>query len=64
MRRSPDPAAIHRAAGGDAGEEMPDLRLLLRLLERLVERAGDDLDDADGDRFVRAMRLKALRDGG
>ena len=46
----------------EEGEEMPDLRLLLRLLERLVKRAGDDLDEADGDRFVRAMRLKALQE--
>ena len=44
------------------GEEMPDVRHLIRLLERLVERSGDDLDQADGDRFVRAMRLKVLQE--
>ncbi len=44
------------------GEEMPDVRLLLRLLERLVARAGRDLDEADGDRYVRSMRLKALQE--
>ncbi len=43
------------------GEEMPDVRLLFRLLERLAKHAGDDLDEADGDRFVRAMRLKVLQ---
>ena len=44
------------------GEEMPDVRLLFRLLERLAEHAGDDLDEADSDRFVRAMRLKVLQE--
>ncbi len=44
------------------GEEMPDVRHLFRLLERLARRAGDDLDQADGDRFVRAMRLKVLQE--
>ena len=46
----------------EEGEEMPDVRLMLRLLERLVRRAGDELQDADGDRFVQAMRLKALQE--
>ncbi len=46
----------------EAGEEMPDVRLLFRLLERMAHRAGDDLDDADGDRFVRSMRLKVLQE--
>ena len=46
----------------EQGEEMPDVRLLLRLLERLVRRAGDGLEEADGDRFVRAMRLKVLQE--
>ncbi len=44
------------------GEEMPDLRHLFQLLERLAQRAGDDLEEADGDRFVRAMRLKVLQE--
>ncbi len=46
----------------EEGEEMPDLRLLFRLLERLAAHAGDRLDQADGDRFVRAMRLKVLQE--
>ncbi len=46
----------------EEGEEMPDLRLLFRLLERLAGRAGCDLDVADGDRFVRALRLKVLQE--
>ncbi len=46
----------------EKGEEMPDVRHFFRLLERLVERSGDDLDEADGDRFVRAMRLKVLQE--
>ncbi len=45
----------------EAGEEMPDVRHFFRLLERLAGRAGSDLDQADGDRFVRAMRLKVLQ---
>ncbi len=44
------------------GEEMPDVRHLFTLLERLVRGAGDDLDEADGDRFVRGMRLRVLRE--
>ena len=44
------------------GEDMPDVRHLLRLLERLVRRTGDELDEADGDRFVRGMRLRVLRE--
>ncbi len=46
----------------EEGEEMPDVRLLLRLLERLVTRAGEELEEADGDRYVRAMRLKAVQE--
>lgn len=44
------------------GEDMPDVRHLFRLLERLVQRAGDELEDADGARFVRAMRLKVVQE--
>ncbi len=50
------------AAVLEAGEEMPDVRLLLRLLERLLTRAGEDLEEADGDRYVRSMRLRALQE--
>lgn len=43
------------------GEEMPDLRLLLRLFERLLENAGEDLDRADAAGWRREMRLSGLR---
>jgi hypothetical protein len=43
------------------GEEMPDVRLLLRLFERLLGRSANDLDDTDADGWRKAMRLSALR---
>ena len=45
----------------EEGEEMPDLRLLLKLFERLLGRSAQDLDDTDADGWKQAMRLRALR---
>ncbi len=45
----------------EEGEEMPDLRLLLKLFERLLGRSAQELDDTDADGWKRAMKLRALR---
>ncbi len=45
-----------------AGEEMPDVRLLLRLMGRLVERQVAEVDEADAARWQAGMRLLLLRD--
>ncbi len=45
-----------------AGEEMPDVRLLLRLMGRLVEREVTAVDEADAARWQAGMRLLSLRD--
>ncbi len=44
------------------GEEMPDVRLLLRLMGRLVEREVAAVDEADAARWQAGMRLLTLRD--
>ncbi len=44
------------------GEEMPDVRLLLRLMGRLVEREVVAVDEADAARWQAGMRLLSLRD--
>ena len=43
------------------GEEMPDVELVFELLGRLVERRRDEVEEADGERWVRGMDLYALR---
>ncbi len=45
-----------------AGEEMPDVRLLLRLMGRLAEREVAAVDEADAARWQAGMRLLSLRD--
>lgn len=45
----------------EEGEELPDVRFLLKLLERLIERSSRDLDQVDIDGFKKAMGLSALR---
>ncbi len=45
-----------------AGEEMPDVRLLLRLMRRLVEGEVAAVDEADAARWQAGMRLLTLRD--
>ncbi len=45
----------------EKGEEMPDLRLLLKLFERLLRRTARDLDDTDAGGWKREMSLRALR---
>ena len=44
------------------GEEMPDVRLLLRLMGRLAEREVAAVDEADAARWQAGMRLLSLRD--
>ncbi len=45
----------------EEGEEMPDLRLLLRLFERLLGGTARELDASDADAWKKAMKLRALR---